>query len=48
MALEPEGSTPLIRKPIIGHDPEPVQSTSYPKSYNLLRYNATVSISLDV
>jgi hypothetical protein len=25
-----EGSTPLISKPAIGHDPEPVPSTSHP------------------
>jgi hypothetical protein len=28
LVAEPEGSTPLIAKPDIGHDPEPVTSTS--------------------
>jgi hypothetical protein len=30
LAAAPEGSTPLIPKPAIGHDPEPVPSTSHP------------------
>jgi hypothetical protein len=30
VVTEPEGSTPLIPKPAIGHDPEPVPSTSHP------------------
>jgi hypothetical protein len=31
LVAEPEGSTPLISKPAIGHDPEPVPSTSDPQ-----------------
>jgi hypothetical protein len=29
MVAEPEGCTPLTRKPATGHDPEPVPSTPY-------------------
>jgi len=29
MVVEGEGPTPLIPKPAIGHDPEPVPSTFY-------------------
>jgi len=30
LVAEPEGSTPLIRKPVTARDPEPVPSTSHP------------------
>jgi hypothetical protein len=32
LVAEPEGSTPLIPNPAIGHDPEPVPSISRPHS----------------
>ena len=30
LVAEPDGSTPLIAKPVTAHDPEPVPSTSHP------------------
>jgi hypothetical protein len=30
VVVDPEGSTPLIPKPAIGHDPDPVPSTCHP------------------
>jgi hypothetical protein len=33
VVTEPEGSVPLILKAVIGHDPEPVPSTSYPHKH---------------
>jgi len=43
VVAEPKGSTPLTPKPAIGHDPEPVPSTSHPHYLHKIHLTITLA-----